>query len=104
MNNESVDDGTGVINGELVGAAGDANGERVLVEDGFDSESKPYLCLNNESLVEGVSVVDGDNEELLGAAGGAKGEILLLGVDGNSELLGRVVNGEVTGGVYVGTG
>lgn len=95
MNNESVDDG---------GADGDANGERVLVEDGFDSESKPYLCLNNESLVEGVSVVDGVNDELFGAAGGANGEMPLLGDVGNNEVLGRVVNGETTEGVDAGTG
>ena len=93
-----------MINGELVGAAGDANGERVLVEDGFDSESKPYLLRNKESLVEGVSVVDGDKDELLGAAGGANGEMPLLGVDGNNELFGRVVNGDTTEGADCGMG
>lgn len=67
-----------MINGELVGADGDANGDRGLVENGFDSESKPYLCLKNESLVEGVSVVDGVNDELFGAAGGANGEMPYL--------------------------
>ena len=100
MNNESVVDGVGVINGVLLGDAGEANGD----EDGFDSESKPYLLRNNESPVEGVSVVDGDNEELLGAAGGAKGEMPLVGVDGNNELLGRVVNGDTAEGADCGMG
>lgn len=100
LNNESVVDGVGVTNGVLLGDAGEAKGD----EDGFDSESKPYLFRNNESLVEGVSVVDGDNDELLGAAGGANGEIPLLDVDGNNELLGRVVNGDAMEGADCGMG
>lgn len=61
------------------------------------------MLRNNESLVEGVSVVDGVNDELLGAAGGANGEMPLLGVEGNSELFG-VVKGDTTEGVDCGMG
>lgn len=92
-----------MINGVLLGAAGEAKGDMVLDEDGFDSESKPYLCLNNESLIEGVNVVGGIRGVLFGAAGTANGEMLLL-VDGNNEVLGRLVNGDTTEGVDCGTG